>query len=310
MDRRDFIRVLGGSLVASVIGCGKDKPIEDVVNQQVVENVASEVTREYLHRVSVKHGDQKQLEQYLDVQFVQGSDSISKLVLPQITQYVRSLGRTKFLLESHTGSGTSEESREELAKLRGWATSNPVINGGSSIDIAVYENGKENNFVRIIEKGKEVVRGLDLSPADVYLIDGSHHIDNSEHGFKGNFDFIKDYNFPVSSEVYLFTPQKPNSETQLSENNSRPINNIYPRGNDSSLYSSLLESIQLANPGQKITVVAACDDNSGKVNPTTIVKEARAKNVTISFVDLGTYNNGPGIDFISKFTGGSVYRSD
>ena len=272
-ERRDFLRLGIGLFVAAAVGCDKKKNPVVVDKPVVVKKPLSELEGgDYLHRVLVNHG----LPRKYDV--ISLSDELTKEDVEKVYAFYRQHEDT--LVEFSDVS-------EDAAYARIMTFEEKI-----SMHTSRFLSGEKKT---LLVDSSDIERGLDLLPANYYLIDGSYFMTTAG----GDFKRAQNYNYPVNSQVYIFTTQPIEKGVHIEK--------VRLNQRESYVYQGLEHAVNTADQGKKITVVSIWDEVE-KNNVLKIIQTARKKSLEISFVDLGSSQNNDVFDRISNLTGGKVYR--
>jgi len=150
---------------------------------------------------------------------------------------------------------------------------------------------QRDRVVRIVPNRGLVSRALEVSPADVYLIDQS----GSMRGDK--WAQVQSFSFPKNAEVYTFESPKQDCSTVLSQR--------FPNGG-TPLYMSLSDVLSSMKDSQTLTVLTDGDDTVGGRTPTDVIALAQRKKVDINVIGLGV-SHPEYLEQIASETGGQAY---
>lgn len=213
--------------------------------------------------------------------------------------------RSSLIIEGHADYRGSEEWNDELGRNRAAGVAD-VLDGYLSgpVDFVSYgeknatQNGDKTQLqrervVRVVPNTGLVTRALEVSPADVYLLDQS----GSMVGEK--WEQIQAFAFPPSSSVNTFRDPQQNCDIPLLQRTA---------SGGTPLYRSLDAVISSMGNSQTITVLTDGEDTEGG-DPAQIISEARAKKIRINTIGLGVTQPQVLMDLAAS-TGGQVYLRD
>ena len=138
-----------------------------------------------------------------------------------------------------------------------------------------------------------ITRGLEISEADVYLVDASYSMRGEKWGQ------INAFPFPKGAKIYTYTTFNYNCDLDL--RSLRPIGNT-------PLWSALYQLLEQIESRQTITVVTDGEDNASKKTSEEAIALAKRKGIHINIVGFDVKRAYlPALQTIAKETGGSIY---
>ncbi len=221
---------------------------------------------------------------------------------------LRKFGKTldsgsSLIIEGRADYRGSEERNEVLGRNRaqGIAEFLQTYTGGSVDFVSYGENDSQetsdkeqlqrDRVVRIVPNKGLVTRALDVSPADVYLIDQS----GSMTGEKWNQ--VQTFYFPKDADVYTFESPKQDCRTPLSQRSP---------GGGTPLYWSLSDVLSSMKDSQTLTVLTDGDDTHEGKTPAQVIVLANAIKISVNVIGLGVYRPEV-LEQIASETGGQAY---
>ncbi len=145
-----------------------------------------------------------------------------------------------------------------------------------------------------------IKQGLDNAVSIFYLIDQSKSMGEKISPRKTKWSEIQNYTFPPDSYLYTFSTERRACYNHLA--NEKPLGRT-------PLFLSMYNLLDFMEPNQSMTVLTDGDDTEGGKNPKEIIAAAQKKNIDISIIGLGLYDNQSQLEQIALSTGGSIYLS-
>ncbi len=176
-----------------------------------------------------------------------------------------------------------------------------VYGESKSIQGTTNETKLQNDRkVRLTAPASVIQQGLDNAISLVYLIDQSKSMADKIAPKKTKWSEIQKYAFPQNAHLYTFSTERRTCYNRLA--NEKPLGRT-------PLFLSMYNLIDFMEPDQSLTVLTDGDDTEGGKTPREIITFARKKNIDISIIGLGLYDNKSQLEQIALNTGGSIYLS-
>ncbi|MBW2968292.1 OmpA family protein [Candidatus Woesearchaeota archaeon] len=223
---------------------------------------------------------------------------------------------TFYLLEGHADERGTDDYNIELGNNRAKGVAEWLRNFRHVRNIHVVSYGearpaeegsnpdawRKNRRVEVIPLGHLITRGLDLLPADAYVLDASGSMDEySEDGQTSKWRVVQAYDFPDDSSVFIF-----NGCSGL-----RRVTNLRRISPDcgTPMWDSVMEVIRSPRAYRRITVLTDGLNNQGRTGSSDIITAARGKNIAVSIIGVGVYSDATRDELIdvAKQTGGGFY---
>lgn len=169
---------------------------------------------------------------------------------------------------------------------------------------AVTESNLEayrfNRRVNAVPSGRMITRGLDLLPADAYLIDATGSMSDLAEGDATKWDVVTSYKFPKGAKLSTF-----NSCTGVQD--VRRISEAWPDCG-TPLWHSIADIVDELERGSTLTVLTDGDDSGGQGTADGAIAAAKQYGVKISVVGVGVndYTKQDLVRLASQ-TGGGFY---
>ncbi len=231
-------------------------------------------------------------------------------LMSEDTDDLRKFGRTldsrsSLIIEGRADYRGSEQNNEQLGRNRAEGVADFLQSyTRGSVDFVSYGEKdssqdtddrvkmQRDRVVRIVPNRGLVSRALEVSPADVYLIDQSGSM-----GEGGKWKQVQEFSFPSAADVYTFESPKQNCATPLSQRSP---------GGGTPLYRSLFDVLSSMSGSQTLTVLTDGDDTDGGKTPADIIALANRKDVPINVIGLGVHSPAV-LEQIASQTGGQAY---
>lgn len=251
-------------------------------------------------------------EGILTVYFTTNSWTVYQNDLLDISAYARTISsETNVILEGYADLRGSEEQNLTLGTERAAGVEEVLRRNNSSLKTSSVSYGESkpttmatdfsslqvNRRVKIVPNQSVIARGLDLLVSDYYLIDQSKSMNGPSETKNSKWKEVQNYSFPSGAIVYTFTTSNRTCGGNLSQE--------YPQGT-TPLFSSNYELLEKMEPNKSVTVLTDGCNNEGTVTSADVLRRAKEKNITVSFLALVPCIPGQ-LEQIARETGGKMY---
>lgn len=299
MDRRRFLEIIGLQTAGLVLGLESEAEARRRRRKQTKQKAAA---------------PQNKIEKdKLTIYFTTNSDTLQRNDIDILRRFYREHQNSKFLVEAYCDPRGDEGFNLELGNKRASGVEQylHMFNHEAIVRTATYGESKakgdnlreyaEDRKAIIILDGNVFGRGLDVLPADYYLIDGS----SSMQGEK--WEVVSTYKYPDKSQRYVFRDSGITPVTSF--------NGIEPQGG-TPLWNSIGQLLNQIETGKSLTVLTDGDDTStysgysGRTiyTPETIVPIAQSRKIPVSVIATGVRpSTRTKLENIVGQTGGKIY---
>lgn len=254
-----------------------------------------------------RRSSERVVEDTLTLYFNTGKADLSEESKEAIRTYIKTRGPgTHLTIEGHADYRGSTESNMELSKRRADVVAEyarEYISGRRTtirgMDTFVYgeskssENLRESRKTVIIPHNNTIERGLDINPADVYLIDAS----SSMRGEK--WSQVSSYQFPEGSALFTYTTHNNNCDLTLGS--------IRPSGS-TPLWAALYQLVDQTASKKTITVITDGEDTVGQRTYEETIAAARKKGIRINVIGTNVQERyAEPLRKLTTSTGGALY---
>ncbi len=290
------VDVNSSSYICKIKGFQTGKKVKDPVERTFTQGDITHVQGHYPNEVQ---------DGVLSVFFSTNSWQLMSGDIDDLRKFGRTLDLgSSLIIEGRADYRGTEERNVVLGKNRaqGIATFLGAYTHGSVDYVSYGENDasqdtrdrialQRDRVVRIVPNKGLVSRALDVSPADVYLIDQSGSMQGQKWGQ------VQAFSFPGNAEVFTFESPKQDCSVSLSKRSP---------GGGTPLYTSLYDVLSSMTHSQTLTVLTDGDDTDGGKTPAQIIALAHINHIKINVIGLGV--NQPGVlEQIASETGGQAY---
>ncbi|HIH25777.1 OmpA family protein [Candidatus Woesearchaeota archaeon] len=273
MDRRRFLEIIGLTTIGLALGIEGEaearRKRKKARSKQVIVTPQNKI-----------EGDK------LTLYFTTNSDTLQRNDINILRKFYREHPDSKFLVEAYCDPRGEEDFNLDLGDKRAKGVEQYLHMFKRDMKVRTVTYGeskaKGDNLRQYAQDRKAIIildgsvfgRGLDVLPADYYLIDGS----SSMQGEK--WEVVSTYKYPDKSKRYVFKDSGIIPVTDFS--------GMSPEGG-TPLWNSIGRVMKEMDSGKSLTVLTDGDDTYGtrRYTPEKIIEIAKSRNIPISMIATG-----------------------